>query len=76
MGWCMGGALLPTLLCSQQHQMCLFKYIQVFFRELTNQLNRFKKSTRASTVEVPLIAIRKAENVWSSRFFRVGAGRL
>ena len=54
----------------------MFTYLTMTFEsELTNQLNR-SRDRHALTVEVPPIAIRKAENVWSSIFFQGGAGLL
>jgi hypothetical protein len=49
---------------------CITTSTWVFSRELANQLNR-SRNRYALTVEVPLIAIRKAESVWSNIFFRV-----
>ena len=40
--------------------MLTYLTTEAFSRELTNQLNRFKKSTCANSIEVLLIAIRGA----------------
>ena len=40
--------------------MLIYLTTEAFSRELTNQLNRFKKSTCANSIEVLLIAIRRA----------------
>jgi hypothetical protein len=61
----------------------MFTYLTMIFNQsieyffVSSQINEIVSGNRHMLiVEVTLIAIRKAENVWSNRFFRASAGFL